>query len=298
MPSLRSKLLVVILRLLRMKRGLNQLEQRVARGEQTSTQPTRRQRRRHRITTETVDGHAVWSIAHKAGGNGKYIFYLHGGAYVNSFASQHWGFISKLVDALGCTVVAPDYPHTPEHSAPATIGLVQKVYQDTAAQAGGGDRMTIMGGSSGGGIGVALALRIRDEGLDQPRNLVLLSPWLDATLSNSEVPAFDRIDPFLDAAGLRWAGTTYARDLDPGSYLVSPFSTNLKGLAPITLFIGTRDLLLPDCRRLKQQAEASGAAIDYHEYEGMVHNWMLVPLPESKRVFDTIVKTLRDPSVS
>jgi acetyl esterase/lipase len=291
-------LLIVILRGLRMKRGLNQLEQRVARGEQTTTQPTRRQRRRHRITTETVDGHNVWTIAPKAGGNGRHILYLHGGAYVNSFASQHWGFMSKLVDALGCTVVAPDYPHTPEHFAPETIGLVLKVCQDTAKLAGKSAKMTIMGDSSGGGIGLALALRLREEGLDQPENLILLSPWLDATLSNPEVPAFDKIDPFLDATGLAWAGRAYARDLGPTNYMLNPFSSNLNGLAPITLFIGTRDLLLPDCRRLKQQAEADGAAIDYHEYDGMVHNWMLVPLPESHRVFETIVKTLRKPSVS
>lgn len=292
MPSIRSKLLNVILRLMRVKRDMNQLEQRVASGQRTNTKPTARQRRKFRIDSRTVNGHKVWTIAPRSDASDQFIVYLHGGVFVSSFASQHWGFMAKLVEALNCTVVAPDYPHAPEFHAPETVALVQNIYQETLALAASSDKITVMGDSSGGGIAVALALRLREEGSSQPGNLVLLSPWLDATLTNPEIAAIDRIDPFLDAEGMRWAGRAYIRDVDEGSYLVSPFSTDLGALAPISLFIGTRDLLLPDCRRFKQQAEADDAVIDYHEYPDMVHNWMLVPLPESKRVFDTIVRTL------
>lgn len=292
MPSIRSKFLNVILRLMRVKRDMNQLEQRVASGQRTNAQPTARQRRKFRIDSRTVDGHKVWTIAPRSNPSGQFIVYLHGGVFVSSFASQHWGFMAKLVEELDCTIVAPDYPHAPEYYAPETVALVQKIYRETLEVAENSHQITIMGDSSGGGIAVALTLRLREEGLPQPRNLVLLSPWLDVTLTNPEIAAIDRIDPFLDAEGMRWAGRAYAREVDHESYLVSPFSTNLGALAPISLFIGTRDLLLPDCRRFRRQAEADGAVIDYHEYPDMVHNWMLVPLPEAKRVFDSIVRTL------
>jgi acetyl esterase/lipase len=39
-----------------------------------------------------------------------------------------------------------------------------------------------MGDSSGGGMALALAQKARDAGLQQPRDLVLLSPWLDVTM--------------------------------------------------------------------------------------------------------------------
>ena len=55
-----------------------------------------------------------------------------------------------------------------------------------------------MGDSSGGGIGLALVQRLREEGREQPANIVLLCPWLDASLSNPEVTVYDKIDPFLD----------------------------------------------------------------------------------------------------
>ena len=73
---------------------------------------------------------------------------------------------------------------------------------------------------------------------------------------------------------------------------MSPIYGNLRHFAPIALFIGTRDILLPDCRKLRDKAHLEGAAISYHEYDGMVHDWMLGPLPESKRAIDEIVDKL------
>ncbi|MEO6392194.1 MAG: alpha/beta hydrolase [Pyrinomonadaceae bacterium] len=292
MPSLRSKLLVVILRVIGVKRDLNRLEQRVANKERTKTEPTRRQRRKYAISTRELKGHKIWTIAPHENTSGKYLIYLHGGAYVNSFAAQHWGFMSKLVQRLNCTIVAPDYPHAPEYFVHDTSDLVLQVYRETIAAAGGSSKVYLMGDSSGGGIALALAQRLREEGIGQPGYIVLLSPWLDATLSNPEIPAIDKIDPFLGVVGMKWSGRAYAHNLDPTNYLVSPVYGSLQGLAPISVFIGTRDILLPDCRKLQARALAEGVVLDYHEYDGMVHNWMLVPLPESKRVLNTIVERL------
>jgi acetyl esterase/lipase len=149
-----------------------------------------------------------------------------------------------------------------------------------------------MGDSSGGGISLALSQRLREDGQPQPGHVILLSPWLDATLSNPDIPAIDKIDPFLGVEGLKYGGEVYARDVDPRSYLVSPVYGNLKGLAPITLFIGTRDILWPDCRRLRDRAREEGVALDYREYDGMVHDWMLGPLPEAKRAIREIVEKI------
>jgi monoterpene epsilon-lactone hydrolase len=276
---------------MRMKRTVNRMRQRVESGDRTYTEPSRRMHRRHQISKRELNGHLVWTIAPKENASGKHVIYLHGGAYVNSFAPQHWSFISKLVQALNCTVTAPNYPHAPEHYVHDVFGLMLPLYTELAALVCGSN-VTIMGDSSGGGICLALAQRLREEGYDQPGRIILLSPWLDATLSNPEIPEFDKIDPFLGVEGLRYGGEVYARDVDPRSYLVSPVYGDLRGLAPITLFIGTRDILFPDCRKLRDKAAAEGVQIDYREYEGMVHDWMLGPLPESKQTIREIVSTL------
>lgn len=291
MPSLQSRVIVVLLHLLRVKPTMNRMRERVANGERTYTEPTRRQHRKHSITKRSVNGHLVWTIAPEENACGKHIIYLHGGAYVNSFASQHWQFMSKLVAALGCTVTAPNYPHAPEFCVHDVFEFLLPLYLEIAGEAGAAN-VTLMGDSSGGGISLAFAQRLREDGLPQPGSVVLLSPWLDAALLNPEIAAIDRIDPFLGVEGLKYAGAAYARDVDSKSYLVSPVYGSFVNLAPVTVFIGTRDLFLPDCRKLRERAAEEGVTIDYREYSGMVHNWMLGPMPEAKQVFREIVELL------
>jgi acetyl esterase/lipase len=292
MPSLQSKLIVVLLRLIRMKRTVNRMRQRVESGDRTYTEPSPRLHRKHHITKRTVDGHLVWTIAPKQIPGAKQILYFHGGAYVNSFASQHWAFMSKLVDHLHCTLTAPNYPHAPEYHVHDVFEFLTPLYLQLAAETGA-ENVTFMGDSSGGGISLALAQHLRENGLPQPRNIILLSPWLDATLSNPEIEAYDKLDPFLGVDGLKYAGAAYARNVDPKSYLVSPVYGSLQDLAPVTLFIGTHDILFPDCRKLRDRAAAEGVRLNYREYDGMVHDWMLGPLPEAKHVLAEIVDQLR-----
>src|SRR6185369_6170015 len=179
----------------------------------------------------------------------------------------------------------------PEYCVRDVFALMLPLYEELAAVAGSAN-VTFMGDSSGGGISLALAQVLREKGLAQPGHVVLLSPWLDATLSNPEIAAIDKIDPFLGVDGMKYGGAVYARDVDPKSYVVSPVYGSLKDLAPISLFIGTRDIFFPDCRKLRDQAQAEGVRIDYREYDGMVHDWMLGPMPEAKHAVAEIVELL------
>ena len=292
MPSIQSKAVNVMLHLTRMKRTVNHMRQRVESGERTYTEPSPRLHRKHQISKREINGHLVWTIAPREQPSGKHVIYLHGGAYVNSFAAQHWEFMSKLIEGTNCTVTAPNYPHAPEYYVHDVFALLLPLYHDLAADAGRSN-ITIMGDSSGGGISLALAQRLRDDGLDQPGRLILLSPWLDATLSNPEIAKFDKIDPFLGVEGLQYGGAAYARDVDPKCYLVSPVYGSVRDLAPVSLFIGTRDILFPDCRKLRERAADEGVDLDYREYDGMVHDWMLGPMPEAKHAIAEIVELIQ-----
>jgi acetyl esterase/lipase len=154
------------------------------------------------------------------------------------------------------------------------------------------DKLTLMGDSAGGGIALALAQLLRDRHMPRPEHIVLLSPWLDATMSNPEIREIDPVDTLLDIQGLADAGKLYAGPLDPADPMVSPINGSLAGLGLITVFIGTHDLFLADCRRLRALAEAHAIKIDYREYANMVHTWMLYSLPEARQTKKEIIELL------
>ncbi|OXR45770.1 Monoterpene epsilon-lactone hydrolase [Nocardia cerradoensis] len=89
--------------------------------------------------------------------------------------------------------------------------------------------------------------------------------------------------------GLKQAGRWYAagRALDDPE--ISPAFADLTGLAPAIVFIGLRDILLPDARRVRELGAAAGVPVELHEYPGMPHNWIMKKIPEARRATDELV---------
>jgi len=56
---------------------------------------------------------------------------------------------------------------------------------------------------------------------------------------------------------------------------------------------GTRDILNPDARLLAEKATAAGVDIDYHEQEGLLHVYPLMPTPEGRAARAAIAECLR-----
>ncbi len=293
MASLKSRIIRIVLRLQGMKKRVAGAQRAIENGtiRPRDDKPSPKMRERHRVETREFRGRTVWTVSPKTGGGEKRILYLHGGGYVNGFAWLHWHFISNLVGDLRCTIVAPDYPLAPEHDVRDAFEMVFPLYEEMLGEAGA-ENLVVMGDSAGAGMGLALAMRARDEGSAQPSQIVLLSPWLDVTMTNPEAEKIDRLDPFLDIEGLKYMGRIYAGATDPKSYLVSPLYGSLRDLAPVTLFIGTHDLFVADCRKFKAKAEAENLPLDYHEYESMVHVWMLMSSPEARKATAAIVEKL------
>jgi len=257
-----------------------------------SPEPPRKMYEKYNIGKRELNGRNVFTLSPKGKAGEHHILYLHGGAFIKNFCKQHWQFLGRLVNELHCTVTAPDYPLAPKHTYKDAFEMVLPVYKELVKKVDP-DNLTVMGDSAGGGMSLALAQRLRREKVEQPKNLILLSPWLDVTMSNADIGEVDEKDPMLGVQGLIAAGKMYAGDADPNCYLISPINGSLKGLGRITLFIGTHDVLIADCRKLKAKAEAEDVKIDYHEREGMMHVWMLFSFRESKDAMEQIIEAVR-----
>ena len=185
-------------------------------------------------------------------------------------------------------LLVPIYPVAPlgvaEHVVPAATDLAA----DIIAEAGA-DHTALLGQSAGGGMALAVALQLRDRGLAAPYRTVLISPWLDVTLTDPDIPAIVPKDPILAPPGVVEAGNMYRGELPAEDPRVSPINGDFSGLGPITLISGTHDILHPDSKRFVPLAREAGVSIDYHEAPGMFHDYPLLPIPEAKQALQTII---------
>ena len=240
------------------------------------------------VEKRQVNGRNVFVLKPKAKRSDIQILYLHGGAYVQNFVKQHWTFLSFLVEHTNCTITAPDYPLAPMHTYLDAFEMVIPLYKEIVLQ-GNSANTILMGDSAGGGFALAMAQRMKRDDVAQPTKIILLSPWLDIKLKNPEIEKIDLIDPFLGVAGLRKAGLSYAGNSNPENFMLSPIYGPLEQLGSISLFIGSRDLLEADARKLNMLALEKDVSINYREYKDMVHVWMFLNFRESKEVRKEII---------
>lgn len=296
MTSVRSRLLIGWFRLSGRKQvflDTSQFDESIVDSQRSRTsKPPAALYRRHRVQRSDVRGFPCVTVAPRTETPDRHVLYLHGSAYVHSIERAHWQFVSKLVDMLAATVTVPVYPLAPDYHYDETQAMIVEAYERHMA---GTDpaRQIIMGDSAGGALALVLARKLREQNRPQPARLVLISPWLDATMQDPAVPALDRRDPYLSTPGSLEAGRMYAGDLDVADPLTSPLNGTFGGLDRISVFTGTRDVLLSDSRRLRQVASREGIDIDYVEYEDMFHGWMLMQrLPEARRATATLFDLL------
>ncbi|MCK5817591.1 MAG: alpha/beta hydrolase fold domain-containing protein, partial [Candidatus Marinimicrobia bacterium] len=187
-------------------------------------------------------GHKVWTLEPVVDKSDEVIIYLHGGSYMYNFVSGHWLFISYIIDQLKAKVIAPDYPLAPKYNVSHVFDMLLELYTGLIKEVDP-KKISIIGDSAGGGMSLALGQLLQEKGLPQPKQLIMLSPCVDVTLSNPDIMKFEKKDPLLNIESILKAGHLYAGPLDRTHYLVSPIYGKLTGLAPISCYVGTHDLL-------------------------------------------------------
>jgi acetyl esterase/lipase len=75
--------------------------------------------------------------------------------------------------------------------------------------------------------------------------------------------------------------------------LVSPVHADLRGLPPIDIFIGERDILRPAVGDLAERAAREDVDLRVHEVEAMFHVWMTRLIPEGRRTRRELVGLVR-----
>ncbi|HEL0798767.1 TPA: alpha/beta hydrolase [Streptococcus equi subsp. zooepidemicus] len=248
------------------------------------------------LKTEHKDNMQVhsWNEKPNKSSDQKVILYLHGGSYLNNPTSYHIDMLKTLSTSLDAKIVLPIYPKAPTYTydvaMPRLVSLYQDILKSTSPQ-----NITIMGDSAGGGLALGLALALKTENITQPKDIILLSPWLDVTLSNEDIPKYESSDPILSAWGLRIVGDIWARRGENNTKhpYVSPIYGDTNGLAPITMFVGTHEIFYPDIKKFDDMLEQKGHKHQLFVGEKMNHVYPIYPIEEAKTAQYQIIDTIK-----
>jgi acetyl esterase/lipase len=153
--------------------------------------------------------------------------------------------------------------------------------------------MGAFGTSAGGGLTLALALKLKDLGLALPGALALGTPWTDLTGSSDSYGVNAGVDGiFSNFDGLaKSMAALYAGPAGLTDPLVSPVYGDFAGFPPTIFTTGTRDILLSDTVRAYRAMRAAGVAARLEVHEAMSHAEYIYAFdsPESAVAFNDIV---------
>lgn len=246
------------------------------------------------IKTERYEDYVSSYVAYIEPDNdsGRCVYYLHGGAYCYEPLVFHWAFLKKIADEFDCRVVAPIYPKAPDYTYEAAVDMVADCYSDLLLDYLP-EEIVFMGDSAGGGLAISLAMYCREINLPQPSDIICFSPWVDLVMDNPELPAYEKTDTNLALRDLQIKALAYAGSEEAlHNYLVSPIFGDFTGLAPVTLFSGTREMFYPEVERFAGLMTAAGAEVNYYPYKNMQHAFVLYPVREQKQALTQIKAVL------
>lgn len=196
------------------------------------------------------------------------VLYLHGGGYIIGSAATHRGLTGHLAKASGCMVVTPDYRLAPEHPFPTALDDAEAAWFALIDEGFAPEQIAIAGDSAGGGLSIALAMRLRDRNQPLPSSVTVFSPWADLTQKELYSP---ECEPVLQARWTAKAAKLYAAQEPLNHPLISPIFGNFEGLPPLLVQVGSQEILLNDAERLANAARQAGVSTQLEVFNSLWH---------------------------
>ncbi|WP_364710202.1 alpha/beta hydrolase [Streptomyces ossamyceticus] len=202
------------------------------------------------------------------------VFFIHGGGMCLGDLDYEHATAVKICEELGVLVVSSGYRKAPEHPHPAQVDDCYAALcwmSDNATSLDfDPERLAIFGGSAGGNLALATALKARDLAGPALAYVMALYPMVDhrhATPSAHQITDIGVWDRKTNIEAWEWflAGQT------PDAYAAPLHAENLAGLPPTFIDVGTADVFRDEDIALAQRLLASGVPTELHVYPGVYH---------------------------
>lgn len=203
------------------------------------------------------------------------VLFLHGGGYCSGSLASHRNLAGGLAWAAGVGVLSLGYRLAPEHPYPAALDDALAAWRFLREAGLPAEHLAVAGDSAGGGLSLALMLRLRELGEPPPAAAWLVSPWVDLEMTGASIEGKAATDPLIHGPYLRELAEAYLAGHDPRDPLVSPLGADLAGLPPTLIQVGSAETLLDDAVRLAGRLGAAEVAVRLEVWPRMIHAFPL-----------------------
>ena len=208
---------------------------------------------------------------------------IHGGGYVIGSYDMDSPLLDRWCPTLGVVGVSVEYRLAPETPYP---GPLEDCYaalrwtHDHADELGiDQNRIGLYGLSAGGGLAAALAVLARDCGEVPLASVLLDCPMLD---DRQQTPSIQSEGLYVWGQGSNefgwrsYLGDLYGSD-DIPPYAAAARETNLAGLPPTCVVVGSIDGFRDEDIDYAQRLNRAGVPCELHVIAGLPHAYLLVP---------------------
>jgi len=227
------------------------------------------------VTAEKIAGVQAYRVKPAAiapENRNRILVHVHGGAYVFGGGEAAAAEAVLMAHFGKIEIVSVDYRMPPDFPFPAAIDDALAVWKDVAKLRNPGN-IGLFGTSTGGGMTLALVLKLKELKLPLPGAIMAGTPWADLTKTGDTYFTNEFVDNVLGTNDgmLAAAARLYAGAHDMKEPLLSPVYGDFSGFPPTILLSGTRDLFLSNTVRVHQKLLQAGGIAELLVFEGQSH---------------------------
>lgn len=198
---------------------------------------------------------------------------VHGGGFNSGSSVTHRALAGQIAVEARATVLLPDYRRAPEDPFPTARDDIVTTYRWALRHGQEPAKIVLLGDSAGAHIAVTAVLALRDLAEPLPTAVVLLSPWLDLTLSGESMQTRAQSELLVLPAELVLCADHYRGQRAADDLALAPLHTSLHDFPPALIQAGDDEILLSDAVRMADRLRAADRPVDLQVWPGMWHVW-------------------------
>ncbi|WP_117884147.1 alpha/beta hydrolase fold domain-containing protein [Aureibaculum luteum] len=224
----------------------------------------------------------------------KLLIFIHGGAFISGPGQHHWDTIKGVAEQTNYKIWMCNYPKAPENKITLISENIDSVYE-IALKTYVPNQISFIGDSAGGTLVTSLMQRLIKKNIEIPSKIILISPVMDASMSNPEIEKVDYIDPMMSKNGVLSAKIMCVENNDLKNPMISPLYGSFENFPRTILFLAENDITYPDQKLAIQKLVKAKVNHEIIVGMNMPHIWPILPvMKEAKIALNEIISILNN----